>query len=192
PLERFPSVERQRSSVSPKLRILFGGAVELRRGIPYLLEALRLLHTPCIEAKFVVPVALSAAKLQPYQDVATFLGPVSRAQMSDLYRRVDLFVFPFLCDGFGLVVYEALASGLPVIVTPNTGADVRDGIDGLVVPIRDVEALAAAVERFLHDREFYQFCHRNILADRDRFGLDAYKGKLVKTIREATARALKN
>jgi glycosyltransferase involved in cell wall biosynthesis len=59
-------------------------------------------------------------------------------------------VLPSLLEGSALVVLEAMASGLPVVVTPNAGADaVRDGIDGFVVPIRSPEALAARLEQLL-------------------------------------------
>jgi hypothetical protein len=187
-LERFPPEERQQSSPSSQLRLLFVGGVGLRKGAPYLLEALRLLHSPHIQARFAGPVALSAARLQPYQALATFLGPVSRTRMTDLYRWADLLVFPSICEGSALVTYEALASGLPVIATPNTGAWARDGIEGLIVPVRDVEALAAALERFVRDREFLRFCSHNALAGRGRLGLDAYQRRLVRIVREVAGR----
>ncbi len=56
----------------------------------------------------------------------------------------DVFVFPSLFEGSAVVTYEALACGLPCIVTPRPGSVVRDGVEGLIVPARDVEALAAA------------------------------------------------
>ena len=58
-----------------------------------------------------------------------------------------MFVFPSLLEGMGLVVLEAMASGLPVITTPNGPGDlVRDGVDGFVVPIRDVDAIVEKLE----------------------------------------------
>lgn len=184
PLERFPPKEQQRSPSSSTLRILFVGGVELRKGVPYLLEALRLLNSHHIEARFAGPVSLSVARIQPYQAVATFLGPVPRTWIAELYRWADLLVLPSICEGSALVTYEALASGLPIIATPNTGAWVQNGIDGLIVPIREVEALAAALERFVRDREFLRFCSHNALTGRDRLGLDAYRQRLAQIIQE--------
>jgi glycosyltransferase involved in cell wall biosynthesis len=49
------------------------------------------------------------------------------------------------------VTYEALACGLPVLTTPNAGSVARDGIEGFIVPARDVDALARALERLRRD-----------------------------------------
>jgi glycosyltransferase involved in cell wall biosynthesis len=64
----------------------------------------------------------------------------------------SVFVLPSLADGFGMVVPQAMACGLPVIVTENVGAAdiVRDGRSGFIVPVRDVEALCEKL-RFLHE-----------------------------------------
>ena len=59
----------------------------------------------------------------------------------------DVFVFPSLFEGSAVVTYEALASGLPSVVTSNAGSVVRDGIEGFVVPCGNVESLAPAVEQ---------------------------------------------
>ena len=65
----------------------------------------------------------------------------------------DVFVFPSLFEGSAVVTYEALACGLPSVVTPDAGSVVRDGIEGFVVPPRDVDDLAAAMEQLGNDPE---------------------------------------
>jgi glycosyltransferase involved in cell wall biosynthesis len=57
----------------------------------------------------------------------------------------DVFVFPSLFEGSAVVTYEALACGLPCLVTAEAGSVVRDGREGRIVPARDVGALAAAM-----------------------------------------------
>ena len=66
-------------------------------------------------------------------------------------RRHDVLIFPSLCDGFGLVILEAQACGLPVISTANTGAPdvLTEGVDGYVVPIRSVDRIAEKLESLL-------------------------------------------
>ncbi len=192
PLESFPASERPKSKASEKLRVLFAGGIDLRKGVPYLLGALRLLGSSSIEARIVGASAVKPDRLRPYQAVATFLGSVPRSRMADLYQWADVFVLPSICEGSAIVTYEALASGLPVVATPNTGAMVREGIDGVLVPIRDVEALAKVLERFARDREFLRFCSQNALAGRERLGLPVYREKLVGIIRAAVGKSLLN
>jgi glycosyltransferase involved in cell wall biosynthesis len=149
-----PNGDRVSHSARPekdKLRVLFAGEVGLRKGVPYLLEALHSLGPGRVEARFAGNVALAAAKLEPYRDVATFLGRVPYTSMAELYRWADVFVLPSICEGSAIVTYEALAAGLPVICTPNTGSTVRHGVDGFIVPIRDAEAIAKGLD---HLRDF--------------------------------------
>ena len=61
-------------------------------------------------------------------------------------READVFVFPSLFEGSAVVTYEALASGLPCVVTAEAGSVVRDGVEGFVVGARDVATLAARME----------------------------------------------
>jgi glycosyltransferase involved in cell wall biosynthesis len=67
----------------------------------------------------------------------------------------DIFIFPSLFEGFGLVILEAMSQGLPVITTPNTGGPmiIKDGKDGFIVPIRDSQAIVDRVVKLAHDRE---------------------------------------
>ncbi len=59
--------------------------------------------------------------------------------MRSQFEWADVFYLPSLCEGSATACYEALAAGLPVICTENTGSVVRHGIDGYIVPIRDVD-----------------------------------------------------
>jgi len=81
----------------------------------------------------------------------TFHGLVSRDRTDEFYRSSDLFVLPTLSDGFALTQLEAMAHGLPVIATPNCGEVVSDGVDGLIVPASDANALAEAFQLLIQD-----------------------------------------
>jgi glycosyltransferase involved in cell wall biosynthesis len=81
----------------------------------------------------------------------TFHGPVSRDCATEWYQQSDVFVLPTLSDGFALTQLEALANGLPVIVTPNCGRVVADGKTGFIIPPRDSQALADAILRFVRN-----------------------------------------
>lgn len=148
---RFPRSER-RLHTGP-LRVLFAGQVGLRKGVPDLLQALAGLGKGRVEAKLAGVIRIAHEKLDAFREIASCIGPVPRAKMADLYNWADVFVLPSIVEGSATVTYEALASGLPVITTPNAGSVVRDGVEGFVVPIRDPDALGERVRQLAEDRE---------------------------------------
>lgn len=149
---RFQPPElRDDGAADGPLRVLFVGEVGLRKGVPYLLEALAALGPQRVEARFAGNVVLDPERLCPYADVATFLGAVPRLQMPELFRWAHVLVLPSIIEGSATVVYEALLSGLPVVVTPNTGSIVTHDMQGHVVPIRDAGAIARALRAYAED-----------------------------------------
>lgn len=86
-----------------------------------------------------------------------FLGYLDHQQLAAYYASSDLFIFPSTTDTFGNVVIEALAAGLPVIVSDKGGPkeNVIHGETGLIIPGRDVKALKDAVTRLLDDKALY-------------------------------------
>jgi glycosyltransferase involved in cell wall biosynthesis len=92
-------------------------------------------------------------------------GTVPHAQLFEHYRAADVLVFPTLCDGFGMVITEAFAQGLPVITTNRAGASdlVRDKKNGLIVQAGSVSALVEALEWCLTHRAELRFMRRAAL-----------------------------
>ncbi|MBK1706977.1 glycosyltransferase family 4 protein [Halochromatium glycolicum] len=164
------------------LRVLFAGQVGLRKGVPDLLQALRRLPANAIECRLAGPIGLAADKLRDRPASAQLLGPVPRSRMAELFRWAEVFVLPSIVEGSAMVTYEALMSGVPVIATPNAGAPVRDEIDGTLVPIRDPQALADALQRYLDDARELRAHQAAALNDRERLGLDAYRANLVDVV----------
>ncbi len=138
-------VEARVPSTTGPLRVLWVGTVGLRKGIQYLLEAADLVDDGAMEFTVAGPLNITEHARQHAPSSVTFLGPVSRDRVSDLYRRADVFVLPTLSDGFALAQLEALAHGVPVVTTRRCGRVVTDGEDGCLVPPRDSEALANAL-----------------------------------------------
>ena len=128
------------------VRILFVGEVGLRKGIAYLYEAQKRLNTTNVVVRAVGPNVLSLQACKILAQKMDLAGPLPANEMPEVFRWADIFVFPSICEGSALVIYEALASGVPVITTPNAGSIVRDGIDGFIVPIRDSEAIANCID----------------------------------------------
>jgi len=136
------------SAFSP-LRVLFLGQVILRKGIQYLLAAARKLERENIHFDVVGPIGISREAMATAPGNVTFHGRTGRDQTADWYRRSHLFVLPTLSDGFAITQLEAMAHGLPVITTPCCGEVVSDGVDGFIIPARDVGALVRTFQRYL-------------------------------------------
>ncbi|MGQ9823363.1 MAG: glycosyltransferase family 4 protein, partial [Thermogutta sp.] len=145
----FTAAHRPPRSASGPLRVLFAANSPVRKGLPDLVIAIEKLSSGSIRPIFAGEItSLAPYAVQRASRVGVLLGNVPRARMTDLYRDADVFVLPTVSDTFGAVVLEAMAAGLPVIITPNCGsADVvRDGIDGFIVPVRAPDAIAEKLE----------------------------------------------
>lgn len=128
-----------------KFRVLFVGGLSQRKGIKYLLEAAKRAAIPGMELVCVGKLAGGEAAFAPYANVFRHVRHVPFHEVHALFQTADVFAYPSLHEGSAFASYEALASGLPVVCTPNTGSVVRDGVEGYLVAPRDVDAL---VDRF--------------------------------------------
>jgi glycosyltransferase involved in cell wall biosynthesis len=135
-------------------RVLLVGTAELRKGIHYLGMAAERLMATGHRYDFRVAGGVTARVAeQPVCRHLHFLGRVPRSRVHEEFAAADVFVLPTLAEGFGVVQLEALACGVPVVVTPNCGSVVRDGIEGRLVPERDPVALADAIAEIVEDRD---------------------------------------
>lgn len=140
--------------VGQPLRVLFVGSLIQRKGIGYLLQAVDMLRGQ-VKLTLVGRRFRANAKVDEACRRWNWMESLPHAQVLDAMQRADVLVLPSLSEGCALVVLEALACGLPVIVTPNTGSlgFVRDGVEGFVVPICRADAIAERLEALYYDRE---------------------------------------
>ena len=124
-------------------------------------------------------------------DLVTFEGEVSEEVLAAAYREADLFVFTS-SQTWGLAVFEAMAAGLPVVVSSAAGAAevLRDGVTGCVVPGGDPEALAQGLAHLLDDPALRERMAR-AGADyvRTEHSWDAYAKRMLRTFRPEASRA---
>ena len=132
---------------------LFAGGISQRKGVGYLLRAWQRVRRPGWRLQLLGALPRDPGPLEPLLDGVALLGRVAHAEVPARMAAADVFVFPSLFEGSAVVTYEALACGLPGIVTPAAGSVLRDGVEGFVVPPADVESLAAAMERLGADPE---------------------------------------
>lgn len=144
-----------------EVRLLCVASVVPRKGHDLLLRALARLkdlpwHLTCGGSLDRDPETAQAlatqVKSEEFGRRVELVGELSQAQLSMHYGRADVFVLPTLYEGYGMVVAEAIARGLPSVATDTGGiADLLAGDAGIVVPPGDLEALTEALRRVIAD-----------------------------------------
>jgi glycosyltransferase involved in cell wall biosynthesis len=128
-------------------KLLFVGQIGQRKGVSYLLRAYQQFQDPKTLLTMVGKIQGDGSAFRSYRELFRHIDHVPRTYLRDIYQQADVFVFPTLVEGMPLVVLEAMASGLPVITTPNGPGDiVRDGVDGFIVPIRNPKSILEKLE----------------------------------------------
>jgi len=143
---------------SLRTRILFVGRLVRRKGLIYLIRACELLNKHYNIELRVVGNGPERKRLESYckmkgLDFVKFLGDLPRKKVIEEYLSCDIFCLPSLHEAFGIVLLEAMAAKKPVVATRVGGIPevVVDGETGALVPPRDVEALAEALEKLIVD-----------------------------------------
>jgi glycosyltransferase involved in cell wall biosynthesis len=157
-LELFKQVPKEDNI----FRIIFGGGLTLRKGVHYLLQAFAELKLPNAELLLIGPVTEEIKPfLKKYEGSYKRIDYRPLAKLHQYYSQGSVFVLPSIEEGLAMVQPQAMACGLPVIATTNTGGEdiIRDGEDGFIIPIRDVPALK--------DKILYLYEHAD---DRERMG----------------------
>jgi len=148
-LDRFESSSKKSSKTSSNLQFLFSGSLTHRKGVDLLASCFARLAEEYghIELNFLGEGVLRPAlenQLSKYSQRVNFWGFQPWEDLPKFYQQADIFCFPSRYDGWGLVVPEALASGLPVIGTNKTGSAlefIKNGYNGWLIQSGDSESL---------------------------------------------------
>src|SRR5215213_6978631 len=142
-----------------KPRVLFVGRLALQKGVGTLVAAAGLIDDPSVQVILVGdgperPALERKAKQTGVVDRLRFVGFVSHEELSAAMSHADLLVLPSLYEELGTVLLEAMQAGLPIVASKTGGIPdvIENGVNGLLVPPGDPEALARAVNRLLADR----------------------------------------
>lgn len=145
-----PEHHRQRDT----LRVVYAGHISVRKGTPLLLEAWQRAALPNAELELIGLWRLAPSRQQSLPAGVRYVGHCSPEGLREKFRHADLFVFPSFFEGFALVVYEAMACGLPVLLSDMTPAgELLDASSGRTFPSGDVDALIEALRHFSDHRD---------------------------------------
>ncbi len=147
---QYPSINRR--GRSGPLTIGFVGAVCLRKGAPVFFQIARRLAGPNLRFVMVGLEQLRPLILDEHRKFIEFTGAVPRSAIGQRLAQFDIFLFPSTCEGSSVAVLEAMASGLPIVTTPNSGSVVRASLDGFIRACDDLESLTACVEKLAADQ----------------------------------------
>jgi len=138
-------------------RVIYVGQITVRKGIGYLLEAIEpLVRRHRVELWIVGEMdPRMRPLLDSYKGMFVYKGVSPRQDLWQLYSQASVLVLPSVEEGLALVQAQAMACGVPVISTTNTGAEdlFTDGVEGFIVPIRDPEAIREKLEWMIESRE---------------------------------------
>lgn len=149
----------RKKSKNSVFRIIYCGSITPRKGLHYLLQAFVELNLIGAEL-WIVGTSndfeyFDHLKKSYVSYSIKYKGAFPQSQLVHIYNECSIFVLPSIADGFGMVVSQAQACGLPVITTENVGAAdiITDGVNGFIIPIRDIEALKKRIHLLYSDRE---------------------------------------
>jgi glycosyltransferase involved in cell wall biosynthesis len=172
-------------------RIVCAGGIGLRKGIPYLLQAFAELKLPNSELLLVGSLSDEIKPiLKRFRGAFRHAGHVSQQKLAELFSQSSVFAMMSVEEGLAMVIPQAMACGLPVVATMNTGAEdvVRDGVDGFIIPVRDMERLK---EKLAYLYEHPDACAAMGRSAKERvrsgFTWDDYGGRIVAAYERALA-----
>ena len=140
-VDQFEFAQRD---VTGPLKVLFVGGIGQRKGIKYLLQAIEKLNSPSIQLQLLGPMPADETPLNKWRKWFDYLGQTDQNGVVNKMLQADILVLPSVFEGFGLVIVEAMATGMPVITsTHSCGPEViREGTDGFILEPDDVDGLA--------------------------------------------------
>lgn len=167
------------------LECLYVGQISHRKGIRVLLEAARRCQRLPVRFRLIGPI-VSREVLDWLPENVRYEGATLPGGVAEAMREADLFLLPTIEDSFALVIFEAMATALPVIATTHAGSSefIENGEDGLIVPAGEVSTITKAIQRLVEQPEL-----RSAIGEAARrkvestHSWEAYGGRVIAAVR---------
>lgn len=146
---------KQYDSFSEPIKFIYVGGIKQLKGIGYLLQAFHCIDKSRATLTVVGAGNISDSDILPFINDFEFKGMVVHSDIPLLLKEHDVFVFPSLGDSFGFAPLEAAATGLPLIVSKNTGLSdyITDGFNGFIIEPHSTEALIEKINWFIEHKD---------------------------------------
>ena len=184
-LEEFYPVKKEDDT----FRVIHCGAISYRKGIPYLLEAFSQLNLKKSELWIVGPIDQEIKEFvdQYKDDNIIFHGPKKQSDLYWYLSQCDVFCLAAIEEGLAMVQAQAMACGLPIITTTNTGGGelIENDKNGFVIPIRDIQAIKEKILYLYKNKETSKkMSEKAIESIHNNFSWDDYGHRYVMNLEE--------
>lgn len=150
-IQKFPL--KTYSSNSTGLKLIYVGQVSYRKGIHHLLKVIKEYYDDSITVDLVGSYSKESEIYKKYYECKniTFSGFITHDQLAKKYSEADVFVFPTLGEGYGMVVLEAMSCGLPIICSDHAGGNdpIVDYYNGVVFQAGNDQELKNSIDWFI-------------------------------------------
>lgn len=168
------------------IKLIFAGHLNLRKGLPDLIRSTELFD---FDWHLIIAGTLPQSPPKALTDFLAnprvqWVGHVPHSKLLKYMAESHAFVFPSVFEGFGLVIYEAMSCGLPVVTTPHTaGPDIIEhGHNGFILPINDSTAIASTLGRLHADEHYRKSVGVNALSAAKARGWELYRSEVANTL----------
>lgn len=170
--------------------ILFVGRLAEKKGVTYLIEAMKKVDAMLIIAGGGPLEGELKEQAREQENKIKFIGAKTHEELKTIYASSDVFVAPSVTakdgdkEGFGLVILEAMASGLPVIASNSGGIPevITDGKDGFLTEEKDSNNIAAKINKILQDTQIYEKMSQNARNTAQKYDYQVIAEKYAKII----------
>ena len=164
-----------------ELKLLFVGSMSQRKGLADLFEAMKLINSPHVRLSVLGRPSLPMSFYREIFPRFEYLSPRSNLEVQQVMKEHDVLVLPSIIEGRALVQQEALACGLPLIITPNTGGEdlIENEKTGFIVPIRDPRKIAEKVEWFARTQKMLPDMSRHCRKKAMQYNWSTYANSII-------------